>query len=110
MFIAVPSTRLAAAVARVMLPVPLFVMVRAVVPSFSAPNVNDVADAVLKVELPVKVVAPKVKPAVPLATFAPDANDNVLAPMLNVPSVCVMPAPLVARLEVIVTLPPTVVL
>ena len=109
-FTAVPSTKLVAAEARVMAPAPLLVMVRAVVPSFKAPSVSSVPDAGVNVALPVKVVAPKVNPAVPLETLAPEASDKVFAPMFNVPHVCVMPAPLAARLELIVTLPPTVVL
>ena len=75
------------------------------------PSVNKVPLAGEKVEVvPVSVVAPKVRPAVPLLTFAPLLIVKVFVPMLKVPRVCVMPAPLLAKSEVIVALPPTVVL
>ena len=110
-FTCVAVTRLVAAVANVTLPAPLLVMVRATVPSFNAPSVNNVLAAGVKVALPVKVVAPNVKAGVPLVALLPAARFNVLVPMLNVPKVCVMPAlAAVALLELIVTLPPMVVL
>ena len=64
----------------------------------------------LNVAAPVRVVAPKVMPAVPLFTNDPPLTVNVCAPMLSVPSVCVTPAPVVKRSDVMVELAETVVL
>jgi len=57
---AVPSTRLVAFVPMVRVPDPAFVIVRAIPPSFNAPNVR-FAVVGLKVALPVSVVAPNCK-------------------------------------------------
>ena len=56
------------------------------------------------------VTAPKATTGEPLVTLLPAVIVNVLLPMLKVPNVCVMPAPLVARSDLIVTAPVTVVL
>ena len=111
MFTFVPLIKLVAAMASVIVPAPLFVIVRAVTPpSPSAPSVSSVLAAGVNVALPVSVVAPNVSPAVPLVTLLPAVRLSVCTPMFSGPSVCVIPAPLVARSETIVEVPPTFVL
>ena len=64
----------------------------------------------LIVPAPVRVAAPKVRPAVPLVTNSPAPAVNVNAPRLSVPSVCVAaPTPAVVRSLKMAVLPPTVV-
>ena len=69
---AVPLVKLVAAEPRVSVPEPVLVRERGVPVSSRAPRVRTVAAAVplttLKVGLPVRVVVPKVRPAVPLVT------------------------------------------
>ena len=57
-----------------------------------------------------KVAAPKASTAEPLVTLAPCVILRVFAPMVKVPKVCVIPAPAVARSEIMVVVPVTVVL
>ena len=77
----------------------------------SAPNVRFVLAAVSKIApLAENVEVPNVSPTVPLDTLLPAVRLSVCAPMFSVPSVCVIPAPLVARSETIVEFAVTVVL
>ena len=64
--IAVPLTRLVAAVPSVVVPLFWKVIVRALAPSPRAPRVSRVPAARSNVALPLRVVAPNVMPAVPL--------------------------------------------
>ena len=72
-------------------------------------KVNSELAPVENVAAPVRVAAPKVTPAVPLATLVPAPIVRVCAPMLSVPRVWVTPAPEARRSEVIVVFPETVV-
>ena len=58
----------------------------------TAPKVNNVTPppvglVMLKIALPVRVVAPKMRPAVPEVTLLPPSTVSVFAPIDNVPKV-----------------------
>ena len=113
--IAVPLTRLVAALPRVSAPAPDLVIVRATPPSLSAPRVSVPVPvpllATMKVAFPVNVVLPNVRPyAELLLTLLPAATESVLVPMESVPRVWVTPAPEVSRSLMIVEFAETVVL
>ena len=101
-FITVPSEMLPAAPRSVRPPEPDFVSVRATPPSERPPSVSSAPEPVVKLAFPESVVAPNAMPAVPLVTVAPRPIVSTEEPIESVPSVCVMPAVPVARLERIV--------